>query len=516
MNSPGGSYSVMKFGGTSVDNINEVATIVGFEAKKAQPIMVVSAYSGQTDVLKSITQNILQNPSLWSYQSLYFALEPVLDYAMKKAGEQCPGHSFTVLSSIYQYLVECINEVIREILSILDVLPAKDSSHITPEFRTYIEDRIIGLGEVFSAHILAKVLSTRTELARVFEDVSLVDIFNADPQSSPVLPDQKDAFFEEASQKIAAKIQAVLDRGNVPVVTGYMGYLPGGILKTIDRGYTDSTAALTAVALLHMGIDPEHIRLQIWKEVPGLMTADPRIVEPNYNSKTQRRAGDFKVAKVRSHASFTEAAELADLGGMKAINPNGIWILDGKGIELQVRSTFDPESSGTIITESEDLNERGIRFISGKGGQMMYRVKSNKMVEQNGVAAKIFNACAELGISVDAITTSGTTVSFSMSANHERKVELEERLSRIGSFELCENMALVCCIGNSMRYMKGLLRELSGILSDNDINIEFDCGDPDNNVTFVVNEADFKKAIKSLHQGVIEKIPVVADQGADI
>lgn len=494
----------MKFGGTSVDNINEVATIVGLEAKKAQPIMVVSAYSGQTDVLKGIVKNVLNDPSLWNYQSLYFALEPVLDYTMKKAGEQCTDHNFALLSSVYQHLVVCINGVIGEILAITDDLSVKDPSSLSPEIRTYIEDRIIGLGEVFSAHVLANVLSTRTELARVFESVSLVDIFDADSQSSPVLPDQKDAFFEEAIQKIAARIQAVLDRGNVPVVTGYMGYLPGGILKTIDRGYTDSTAALTAAALLHMGIDPEQIRLQIWKEVPGLLSADPRIVEPNYDPKKQRRATDFKVAKLRERATLTEAAELADLGGMKAVNPNAIWILDGKGIELQVRSTFDPESPGTIIDDVERSDLQGIRFISGKKGQAMYRVKSNRMVDQSGVAEKIFSAAADMGISVDMITTSATSVVFSVDAKHPRRTELEEKLAEIGKVKPYEKMALVCAIGNNLEESVGLLSKLSGFLALRGINIYFDGGNADDNLTFAIKEEQFEDAIKSLHEGAIE------------
>ncbi len=495
----------MKFGGTSVDNINEVTTIVGLEAKKTQPIMVVSAYSGQTDALKRIAQDVLQNPSFWNYYSLYFALVPVLYDVMEKAGKrESLDHHFSLLTSVYQHFVACIDRVIREILAITDDLSVKDPSSLSPEIQTYIEDRIIGLGEVFSAHVLARILSTRSELGRIFEDVSLVDIFDADSQSSPVLPDQKDAFFEEASRKIAARIQAVLDRGNVPVVTGYMGYLPGGILKTIDRGYTDSTAALTAVALLRMGIDPERIRLQIWKEVPGLLSADPRIVEPNYNPKEQRRASDFKVAKLRERATLTEAAELADLGGMKAVNPNAIWILDGKGIELQVRSTFDPESPGTVINDVENPDLQGIRFISGKKGQAMYRVKSNKMVDQSGVADKIFSAAAHMGISVDMITTSATSVVFSVDAKHPKRAELEKQLADIGKVKHYEKMALVCAIGNNLEESVGLLSKLSGFLALHGINIYFDGGNADDNLTFAIKEEQFEDAIKSLHEGAIE------------
>lgn len=496
-------YSVMKFGGTSVDTIKEVTSIVGMEAQKAQPIMVVSAYSGQTNELLKLADTILSDPQYWDEPTFVAQFDPIITYTLQKAEEQLGDaivNRSEFIASLRTYLIGYICYVANQICPVLDL----HQFHPTPsEVKTYVIDKIIGIGEIFSSRVLAYVMTVRNEVGSVFEDVSLANLLPKTDNHVPVLQEEKDAFFHQLSSAIAQKISSVLQRGHIPVVSGYIGDVPGGILKTIDRGYTDSTAALTAVALLHLGIHARSIRAQIWKEVPGLLSADPRIVEPNYDPKTHRRAQDFKVVKLRERATMTEAAELADLGGMKAVNPNAIWILDGKDVELQVRSTFDPESPGTTITDEVSPDLQGVRFISGKKGSAMYRVKSHKMVEQSGVADKIFSAAAEIGLSVDMITTSATSVVFSFDGKHPRRHELERKLLDIGNVRSYENMALVCCVGSNLEDSVGLLASTAGRLAKKGINIYFDGGDAESNLTFAVKEEQFEEAQRALHEGVV-------------
>ena len=132
------------------------------------------------------------------------------------------------------------------------------------------------------------------------------------------------------------------------------------------------------------------------------------------------------------------------------------------------------------------------------------RVESMEMIGEEGWASKIFKICKKLNISVDAITTSEMSISFSIEGNHPNKKQLEVALQKFGKVEVTDNLAFVCCIGQGMRYQQGLLYKLTGILNREGINIEFDCGDPDRNVTFIIADADYEKAIRALHKELFE------------
>lgn len=496
-----------------MDNLSQVAEIVEAETQRSEPVVVVSAFSGVTNKLLQAAETILEHPgNFLSSDDIVIAFVPFKADAMRRLEAELLHLDATerenILNQACGFLDARIFVLGVEIAASLKVAYIPDNG-IPDWLQTYLIDRIIGIGESFSASILARVMTVRSQVGKVFKDVDLSCLFNISFSYSreKIFIPKKEILFRSISDSIRNQINGVFSSNETPVVGGYVGHILGGILNTVGRGYTDTTAALTAVALKRDRSVKGEVELQIWKEVPGLMSGDPKLVEPDYNPKQHRRAGDFHVAKIRGRASFIEAAELSGLAGMNAINPNVIFALDGADVKLTVRNTFDPADAGTEIAAEDDCVVKGVRFVSGKKGQTMYRVRSNKMINQHGVAARIFSACAKLDISVDAITTSATTVAFSIDGNSVNINELQEKLVKIGTVDRQDNMALICCIGNDMRNRKGLLAQLAGILGDNGVNIEFDCGDADSNVTFVVKEGDYETAIKALHRELFEKRP---------
>lgn len=497
--------TVMKFGGTSVDQIGLVTDLVAVEKQQGgTPIAVVSAFSGETNKLIVIAQDVLKNPEQFDDPVVFMArFQPIVDGVVERVHQHAKQENLgeATTAEIVSVVRDYLEEQVARVVTYIGV--AMDQKTEPQKLQTYIVDQIVGLGEIFSAKVLAAFMTVRSGLRQVYRDINLGDVFQI-YESGKVTDEQgsvdQEKLYQTVSLEIAKRVSACLERGALPVVTGYVGYIPGGILNTIDRGYTDSTAAMTARGMKRLSGGKDEVKLEIWKEVDGLLSADPKIV------------GKDK-AKLRKNAHFDEAAELSDLAGMKAINPHGIWVLDGEGIPIHVKNTFDPEGPGTFISQIDDLEQRGVRFISGKKGQTVFRVSSSKMIEQKGVAAKIFGACAAENISVDAISTSARTVAFSVDRKDARNESLVAVLSGIGNVNVQDDMAIVCCIGSDMGDRKGLLSWLSGILAANDINIEFDGGDGDRNITFIVQEADYDKAIKVLHEYVFSPTPDVVHRG---
>lgn len=496
--------TIHKFGGTSVDRLRDVQEILEEETHIAQPVAVVSAFSGHTNTLLGIADRIMENPGLAEKpMRLLFheLLESTADKVFSDLGEEAHDPTW---SAVVQNIAEYFTQMwVPNIVDFVQAERRKDQP--AEQTRINIVDRIAGLGEIISHEVLARVFTLRSKLHRQYRPL----LYTLNEPSIP--PEHVKAFMERDNifasivSTIRPAIEHCLRRPNtVPIVSGYIAGVPGGILQTIDRGYTDTTAAMTAVACRQLSGAP-FVTMTIHKEVPGVMSADPREVEPGYDPKKHRKEADFRVARVRGHISYRELAELSVLARMKAVNENVMYVLDGSGVSLRVKNTLDPDAHGTTVTDEGDPEHRGIRFVAGRKGQSMFTVESNRMAQQHSVAGRIFSMCGHLGIPVDAITTSATSVSFSVPGDHPEKARLHQRMTEIGNVAVRDNMALICCIGNDMADKKGLLRRVAGVLSDNDINIEFDCGNPDGNITFIIKDEDYARAVTSLHRELIEK-----------
>jgi len=502
---------VMKFGGTSMDDMEQIEQINEQESADAHTVLVVSAFSGVTDKLLEIAKNKMFAP----HNGFRDSFEPIILDTLDRI-RLMTAHSDMQpdFSHIEKFLRDYIERVTQGIWKLTDdsMFAEGNETQMLQDVRI---DRVVSIGEIFSAHALKTVLTARSKTRKVYEDIDTSEVISRDKPFGeaekrwviyPVANHERKPLIEVISREIARHSAKKIHEGKTPVVPGYVGWVPGSILNSIDRGYTDSTAALTARGLNELEGFRGNVRFQIWKEVPGLFSADPRLVEPDYDGKKFRKAGDFKAAKLRRSVEFKEAAELSAGAGMKAINPHGITALDKTGIPLEVRNTFEPLDKGTVVLPEivDDLEENkvGVRFVSGKKGQTIYSFSSNEMVDQPGVAEEVFRHARELGIAVDVITSSATTICFSVESKNQARHRLFHRLKKMGDVEVDDNMAIVSCIGRKMRQTVGILADLTAVLKKEEINIGLLDGDFDKNVTFVIAEKDYEKAIKALHKAL--------------
>ena len=521
------SITVMKFGGTSVDSIDQVIDLVDKESHDSQPIAVVSAFSGNTNELNKISKQILYHPKgLKCKRDLTELIKTSTTSVLAKVEAKfstlfptVPAPELEKFTNLYlkpqlSHIIEHAAEPVWGILL--------NESEITPEQQTFIEDRLISRGEVYAGYLLAELHNHARRSAKPWLPIDLSELFSNNYLAPKNL--SKTALIQLMIEKIRFHLRGGIEQFT-PILSGHVGYLPGGIIQMIDRGYTDFTAAMTSVAAKDLLISqrkfdihalPEiveqHVRLEIWKEVPGLLSIDPRVVEgEDYSKEPFHELNQFKKAQLRTAVSYKEAAEMASLGGMKAINPKGIKVLRHQGIPLSVKNTYEPELPGTNITEQEDLDNPGIRFISAKSDQSVISIEDPDMDEEKGVAAKILQKCSDLGVSVGAITTSETNISLSIDSKHKNKLLLVEQLKSLEGLkdelevELTDNLAMVCLIGNSMRNQVGILANVFRILANANINILFDCGHPDRNITLIIEQKDLQKALQVLHHDLIEQ-----------
>lgn len=498
-----------------MDRMDLVTQALNQDDPEIEQVVVVSAFSGQTDDLignekKGIKGRV--NEILEAEGSPDFGVddfeeftEPNLDYALAMARKYLPEGYIT--NNLELVLDGLNHSTLAEILAIMR------KPKLSPGEKLMLEDRIMALGEVFSAHVLSEVANVAARTAsgknghsvRKYRVVDSADFFVIPENLNPDKLPKRGDVCKLITPKLAEAIQETLAAGYTPIVPGYSGYVEGGLLKKFGRGYTDAQAALAIRALLALGLNPEDIQLQIIKEVEALMSADPSIVGNK--------------AKPRNRVLPSEARELATLGGMKAVHELVAPILAGKKVSVRVMDINNLDSQGTLIAEpqpGEELEE-GVLFIAKKSGQTMITVEWD-FDDRPGINKEIFTILDELGISSDATTTSENSISFSVGVNQEMVHKLMQKLQSL-TYETDEgetlpkftkvnkksNRALICLVGRNMENIVGLLSRITTVAKDAGVSIDFTSGHSDRNETLIVREEDADKLLKALHTEFAER-----------
>lgn len=296
-------------------------------------------------------------------------------------------------------------------------------------------------------------------------------------------------FYVELADALAEEVQKCGDK--VPVITGYFGNVPGGLLNSIGRGYTDLCAALVAVGI-------RAHELQVWKEVDGIFTADPRKVP---------------TAKLIPSVSPSEAAELTFYGS-EVIHPFTMEQVIRARIPIRIKNVMNPSCKGTIILpDPEDvshakkplhdapifrtrstsnlLNQRGYAkrptAVTIKHGIIVLNVHSNKRTRAHGFLMNIFSILDKWHLSVDLISSSEVHVSMALhsekallSGGGEEELKIQDMdlegavtdLSKFGTIDLVGNMAIVSLVGRQLKNMVGISGRFFSVLGQNNINIE--------------------------------------------
>ncbi|KAJ3009909.1 UNVERIFIED_CONTAM: Aspartokinase [Siphonaria sp. JEL0065] len=473
---------VTKFGGTSVgsaERMLQVASIIENLSKNDKTIVVLSAMSsyikaeGTTSMLLEAADDILLPNS-----QLYLDIVSKIESNHLKAVAE--GVKDAEIRAKAEHDVSEYCERLRSFMSAAEII-----DEISPRSR----DIIISVGEKLSARIFTAVLQDRGIKASFVNLEHLVQ-----QKFDPNNLDQ--SFYDYLASRLAETINA-LEPDSVPVVTGYLGPIPGSIVTTIGRGYTDLTAALIAVGL-------KAGELQIWKEVDGIFTADPR--------KAPR-------AHLLNAISPEEAAELTYYGS-EVIHPFTMDQVIRASIPIRIKNAFKPDGAGTVIVPQSDLPEE--TAVDGDSAVAVHRamataitikenitvlnIHSNRKSVSHGFFAKIFSTLDKYGIVVDLISTSEVHVSMALGPHiSEEKIQLAvEELQKYALVDTLSNMTILSLVGREMRRMVGIAALMFSTLSKHSINLEMiSQGASEINISCVIEGAKGVLALRVVHDACI-------------
>ncbi|MCC5914497.1 MAG: bifunctional aspartate kinase/homoserine dehydrogenase I [Balneolaceae bacterium] len=453
---------VLKFGGSSVgtpDALEKVISIITKSKEEDELAVVVSAFRGVTDQL--LVMSSLASEGDLSYKDHLREIEERHYDAIRAL---VPAkHQSDVITSFKLTLNE-LEDVLQGVALI------RELTRKTLDF-------IVGFGERFSALVLAAALSSRHVPAQFTDTRRLIKTDNQ---------------FGAARVKIAetySNLKAYADksRGKVIVATGFIASTENNESTTLGRGGSDYTASLFGAAM-------NAERVEIWTDVDGLMTADPRKV---------RRA--FPVA----NATYEEAMELSHFGA-KVIYPPTIQPALKSGVLIVIKNTFNPDQPGTMIRDKADYKPGMIRGISSIDNISLITIKGSGMIGISGVASRMFTALAREGINIILITQSSSehTVTLAvlphqadvarLSIQNEFRTELNEDL--IDEIKIERDLSVVAVVGGNMRRIPGIAGRVFNALGRNGINIvAIAQGSSERNISFVVDKKNEKKALNTLH-----------------
>jgi aspartate kinase len=390
---------VVKFGGTSVGDAAAIerATEIVRGRLEQRPLVVVSALAGTTNALLAIAEQAEKGQLIGALRGVEGLRERHLAEASKLLGDSGAGLEVaTDLSAMFDELAS-----LAEALSVL--------GHLTPRSL----DAIASIGERLSSLLVVAVLCGRGIPAQLVDagDVMITDdnYTRAEPQTELIA---------DATQRV---IRPLVASGITPVVGGFVGATPNGITTTLGRGGSDYSAALFGAALRADAIE-------IWTDVDGMLTADPRVVE-----------GARLIEQIR----FDEASELASFGA-KVLHPSTIAPAVKIGIPVYIYNSRRPEGTGTRITF--DAPRRPVSAIAGKKDVSLIRIRTPRMLLAHGFMRRIFEIFDENKTSVDVVATS--EVSVSMTIDDATQLDaLIGALSKLGDVSVERNRGIVALVG---------------------------------------------------------------------
>ncbi len=393
---------VAKFGGTSVGDATAIRRTAGIVRGRIarQPVVVVSALAGTTNALLSVAEQAASGNLVVAIATVQQLRERHLAAVTELVGTGAEAEDLAATESML--LDELAH--LAEALSVL--------GHVTPRSL----DAIASFGEQLSAPMVTAAF--RKEGI----DAVLVDARKV------LMTDAQFGRAEPQHDRIAAAAQEhllpIVRRGAVPVLGGYIGATADGITTTLGRGGSDYSASLLGSAL-------EADAIEIWTDVDGMLTADPRVV---------------RGARLIQHIRFDEAAELASFGA-KVLHPNTIAPAVRRGIPVFIFNSMKPDGTGTRITA--DAPRLAVRAIAGKGNTVIVKVRSPRMLGAPGALQQIFEVFARHRTSVDVVTTSEVSVSLTVDDDQYLEPVVAE-LRKFGDVGIERARGIIAVVGSGL------------------------------------------------------------------
>lgn len=442
---------VCKFGGTSVADaaaIRRLASIVASRAEE-RPLVVVSALAGVTDALLALAGRVHTG----SAEEVSGALDALVRRHEAVAAE-LPG----------------AGSALETVRADAEALRASLTPALGRRLRPAELDHLVGHGELWSSRLVA--CATAGEgLRSTWVDIRPIMV--TDDRFGRATP-----YVQVLNTRARECLLPLLEEHLVPVTQGYVGATPDGVPTTLGRGGSDFTAALLGAAL---GAG----RVEIWTDVDGLMTADPRIVPG---------------ARTLSAASYEEAAELATFGA-KVLHPATAMPLVREGIPIVVLNSTRPDLPGTTIEPSAELERMGdspIRSISWKRGITVINVRAPRMLGAYGFLRAMFEVFERHEVVVDVLASGEVSVSLTVE-DRSRLEPVVRELSELGEAWTDDRRAIVSVVGIGLRTTPGLASRIFRAVPPANVEV-ISQGASAINMTFVVREEDGPDVVRRLHR----------------
>ena len=439
---------VMKFGGSSVADaaaIERVVAIVATERQQgAAPVVVVSALGGVTDRLLALAAGAPDDR------------DAAVDALARRHIEVVTGLDADQDGEVTRF----IDGRFEELRATFHGCPAGEQDPRTL-------DVIAAAGELLSSRIVAAAMTSRG-LPAAWVDAR--DAIVTDGQHTAALP--------LAAETAAAARRAAgnhVTAGRIPVLGGFVGRTVDGATTTLGRGGSDYSASLIGAA-----IDASEI--QIWTDVDGMLTADPRIVPD---------------AEVVRHLSFAEAAELAYFGA-KVLHPSTIFPAVSRNIPVKILNSRRPDALGTLITGTPAPDERPFASLACKRGITVIDITSSRMLMAHGFLSRVFEVFEKYSTAVDVVTTS--EVSVSVTVDDRRRVpEIIAALSDVADVTVEDDLAILSVVGDRLRTHSALAARIVGAMTAFPLRMVSQAASR-RNLTMVLPETHLAAAMTHLHR----------------
>ena len=459
---------VLKFGGTSVanaQNIKLVLDIVVNKAKEEKLIVVVSAFSKITDLLQLASQKAAAGDE--SFKEILADLETKHLDALKEL----------IPVSEQSSLLSHIKRIINHLETLLD------GCYLLGELSPRTSDTILSFGELLSSYIIAEALKQKLKNSSYKDSRELIKTNNS---------------FGKAVVNFDVSNKLIVDffasnENQVVVMPGFIAASLDGINTTLGRGGSDYTAAILAGAL-HAN------ELEIWTDVNGMFTANPKIV---------------KQAQPIVFISYQEAMELSHFGA-KVLYPPTIQPVLRKNIPILIKNTFEPAADGTYISNQEMDHTNPVKGISHIDNITLITLEGSGMIGVSGSSKRLFEVLSNKNINVIFITQASSEHSICIGILNSDADVAEDAINKAFEVEISQNkidpciveknLCIIALVGENMKNHQGLSGRMFSTLGKNNVNIRAIAqGASERNISAVINERDVKKALNTLHENFFEE-----------
>ena len=446
---------VLKFGGTclgSEDTLQRVSKVVRNE--KEPRAVVVSAASGVTNQLKEFMSKPRQEKEIDEFllvlKARHTDMLPKKDGNLRKEAQDLMNEKMTKLERLLYGIT------------------------YTEELTPRTSDLILSFGERLSAVVVAAILS-HDGLEAVPMDTDALGMITTEQHGNAV------AILDKCEKSLGVTLDSAVKKGLTPVVTGFFGISESGHVTTVGRSGTDYTAAVVAYST---NAGP----IEIWKEVDGFMSADPKLVKDAFQL---------------DRLSYDEAAELAYFGAQvlhaRAVHPASL-----KGIDIVIKNLYKPDTPGTTIGKSKYTRKEVIKSVSYLSNVATLKVFDTGAGYKSGFLADITGCLSKSGVNVISATTSQTCVAVLIDEGdipHAKKA-IRAAIGDLGeSFEVNPGAALVCTVGEGFGHTKGVAARVFKAVAAKSVNVDLiSAGASMVAYHFTVDRKDLKNTINAIHE----------------